>query len=140
MFRKAEIEVEVSSNIHQLVWDKLIINIGINALAALTGLKNGQLLDHPETLRLMEGLVFEAVEVARRKGIAFEGNPVEKVKKVAEATRENRCSMGQDLDYKRKTEIDAINGAVVKEAERMGIPVPYNRMITDLVKVIEKRF
>ena len=140
MFRKAEIEVEVSSNIHQLVWDKLIINIGINALAALTGLKNGQLLDHPETLRLMEGLVFEAVEVARRKGMAFEGNPVEKVKKVAEATRGNRCSMGQDLDSKRKTEIDAINGAIVKEAERMGIPVPYNRMITDLVKVIEKRF
>ncbi len=140
MFRGAKIEVEVSSEIRQLVWDKLIINIGINALAALTGLKNGQLLDHPETLRLMEALVSEAVEVAGRKGIALSGKPVEKVKMVAEATRGNRCSMGQDLDYKRRTEIDAINGAVVKEAERMGIPVPYNQMITDLVKVIERTF
>jgi 2-dehydropantoate 2-reductase len=48
--------------------------------------------------------------------------------------------MGQDLDRKRKTEIDAINGAVVREAERLGISVPYNRMITDLIKVIEITF
>jgi 2-dehydropantoate 2-reductase len=48
--------------------------------------------------------------------------------------------MGQDFDNRRKTEIDAINGAVVREAERLGISVPYNQMITDLVKVIEKRF
>jgi 2-dehydropantoate 2-reductase len=48
--------------------------------------------------------------------------------------------MGQDFDYKRRTEIDAINGAVVREAEHLGIAVPYNQMITDLVKVIEKRF
>jgi 2-dehydropantoate 2-reductase len=48
--------------------------------------------------------------------------------------------MGQDLDYKRRTEIDAINGAVVREAGRLGISVPYNRMITDLVKVIERKF
>jgi 2-dehydropantoate 2-reductase len=48
--------------------------------------------------------------------------------------------MGQDLDHKRRTEIDAINGALVREAERLGIPVPYNRMITDLIKVIEKTF
>lgn len=138
--QKAEIETEITSNIHRLVWDKLYINIGINALAALTGLKNGQLLDYPETLRLVEALVNEALEVARRKGIQIEGNPIEKVKAVIIATRENRCSMGQDLDYKRKTEIDVINGAVVREAERLGISVPYNRMITDLIKVIEKTF
>ena len=48
--------------------------------------------------------------------------------------------MGQDFDHKRRTEIDTINGAVVREAERLGISVPYNRMITDLIKVIEKSF
>ncbi len=140
VFNKAGIETEVSSNIHQVVWNKLFINAGLNAVAALTGLKNGQLLDYPETLRLMDGLVSEAVEVAKRKGIPIEGNPLEKVKAVVEATRENRCSMGQDIDNRRKTEIDAINGAVVREAERLGIAVPYNQMITDLIKVIEKRF
>jgi len=140
MFRNAGIETDVSSRIHDLVWEKLFVNVGINALAAITGLKNGQILDYPETLRLMETLVNEAIEVARRKGIRIEGNPIDRVKAVIEATRENRCSMGQDLDRKRRTEIDAINGAVVREAERLGISVPYNRMITDLVKVIEKRF
>jgi 2-dehydropantoate 2-reductase len=140
MFSEAEIETEVSVNIHDLVWDKLLINVGINALTALTGMKNGQLLDYPETLRLIEGLVSEAAGVARKKGIRIEGNPIEKVKTVAQATRENRSSMGQDFDYRRRTEIDVINGAVVREAERLGIPVPFNRTITDLVKVIEKRF
>jgi len=140
LFTQAGIETEVSSNIQSLVWNKLFINVGINSVAALTGLKNGRLLDYPETLRLMEALVSEAVAVARKKGISIEGNPVETVKAVAEATRENRCSMGQDFDNRRKTEIDAINGAVVREAERLGIAVPYNQMITDLVKVIEKNF
>jgi 2-dehydropantoate 2-reductase len=140
VFMGAGIETEVSTNIHQLIWNKLFVNVGLNAVAALTGLKNGQVLDHPETLRLLETLVSEAVTVARKKGIPIEGNPLEKVKAVLEITRENRCSMGQDFDNRRKTEIDAINGAVVREAERLGISVPYNQMITDLVKVIEKRF
>jgi len=139
VFRKAGIETEVSSHIHNLVWEKLLVNVGINALAALTGLKNGQLLDYPETVRLMEALVSEAVEVTRRKEIQIDENPMNRLKVVIEATRENRCSMGQDLDYKRRTEIDAINGAVVREAERFGISVPYNQMITDLIKVVEKR-
>lgn len=140
MFCKAGIETEVSTRINDLVWEKLLVNVGINALAALLGIKNGQLLDHPETLRLMETLVSEAVEVAQKKGVRIEANPIDRVKAVIEATRENRCSMGQDLDRKRKTEIDTINGAVVREAERLGISVPYNRMITDLIKVIEKTF
>jgi 2-dehydropantoate 2-reductase len=140
VFNKAGVETEVSSNIHRVVWNKLFINVGLNAVAALTGLKNGQLLDYSETLRLLEVLVSEAVEVARKKGIPIEGNPLEKVKAVVEATRENRCSMGQDFDHRRRTEIDAINGAVVKEAEHLGISVPYNQMITDLIKVVEKGF
>ncbi len=140
MFQRAEIETEVSSNIQRLIWEKLLINIGINALAAVTGLKNGQLLDHPETLTLMEGLVSEAVEVARQKGIPIEGNPIEKVKAIAEATRTNRCSMGQDLDNKRRTEIDVMNGAVVREADRLGVAAPYNRMVTNLIKVLEKTY
>ncbi|MBS3905599.1 MAG: 2-dehydropantoate 2-reductase [Syntrophaceae bacterium] len=140
IFRKAGIETEVSSHIHTLVWEKLFVNVGLNGLAALLGLKNGQLLDYPETIRLVEALVSEAVEVARRKGVQIESNPMDRVRAVIEATRENRCSMGQDLDRKRRTEIDAINGAAVREAEHLGIPVPYNRMITDLIKVIEKRF
>jgi len=139
-FQEAEIETEVTSTIEEHIWNKLFANVGINALTALTDMKNGELLDHPETLRLMEALVKEAVEVARKKGIRVEGDPVERTKQVAEATRKNRSSMGQDFDYRRQTEIDAINGALVREAERLGIAVPLNQAIMDLVKVIEKRF
>jgi 2-dehydropantoate 2-reductase len=139
-FCEAGIETEVSSNIHDHVWEKLLVNVGINALTALTGFKNGQLLDYPETSRLMKKLVFEAVEVARGKGIHLEEDSIEKVRRVAEATKENRSSMGQDFDRRQKTEIDAINGAVVREARPLGIPVPFNQAVTDLVKAIEKSF
>jgi len=140
MLGEADIETEVSENIHDLIWDKLLANVGINALTALTDMKNGELLEEPETVRIMETLVAEAAEVARKEGVRIEGDPVEKVKKIAQATAENRSSMGQDFDYRRRTEIDAINGAVVREAEKLGVPVPCNRVITDLVKVIEKKF
>jgi len=139
-FCEAGIETEVSSNIHDHVWEKLLVNVGINALTALTGFKNGQLLDYPETSRLMKKLVFEAVEVARGKGIHLGEDPIEKVRRVAEATKENRSSMGQDFDRRQKTEIDAINGAVVREARPLGISVPFNQAVTDLVKAIEKSF
>jgi len=140
MFCDAGIETEVSSNIQAHVWNKLLVNVGINALTALTGFKNGQLLDYPETTRLMEKLVFEAVGVAKKKGVRIEENPVEKVRKAIQATGENRSSMGQDFDYRRQTEIDAINGAVVREAQQLGISVPFNQAVTDLVKAIEKSF
>jgi 2-dehydropantoate 2-reductase len=140
MFSQAGIETEASPNIHNQVWGKLLVNVGINALTALTGFKNGQLADFPETARLMEKLVFEAAEVARRKGVQIDENPMDRVRKAVEATRENRSSMGQDFDHKRRTEIDAINGAVVREAQPLGIPVPFNQAVTDLVKAIEKSF
>jgi 2-dehydropantoate 2-reductase len=139
-FSEAGIETEVSPNIHDQVWEKLLVNVGINALTALTGFKNGQLLNYPEISRLMKKLVFEAAEVAREKGIHLEKDPVEKVRKVAEATKENRSSMGQDFDRRQRTEIDAINGAIVREAQSLGIPVPFNQVVTDLVKAIEKSF
>lgn len=140
VFGQAGLETELTEHIEELIWEKLLVNIGINALAALTGLKNGELLDYPETLRLMEALVSEAAQVARAKGIRIPADPLQKVIEVARATAANRCSMGQDLDHRRRTEIDVINGAVVREAKRFGIPVPYNETITALVKVIERRF
>jgi 2-dehydropantoate 2-reductase len=139
-FQEAGIETEVSPNIHDLIWEKLLVNVGINALTALTEMKNGELLDHPETLRLMEALVSEAAEVAKKKGIRIQGNPMDLVRSVSEATRNNRSSMGQDFDYRRRTEIDAINGAVVREAGLLGLPAPFNQMVTDLVKANEIKF
>jgi 2-dehydropantoate 2-reductase len=140
VFSRADLETEVAAEINAIVWNKLFVNVGINALTALTGLRNGQLLEHPETLQLLEILVAEAAEVARKKGIRIEGDPVEHAKRVAEATRENRSSMGQDFDNHRKTEIDAINGAVVREAKKLAMSAPCNQTVTNLIRVIEKQF
>jgi len=140
ILRKAGFVVNLSSNVLGLIWDKLLVNIGINALTALTGLKNGQLLEFEETEELLESLVKEAWEVANRKGIKLYRDPVEHTKEVCRLSAGNMSSMLQDVTKKRKTEIDVINGAVVEEGKKLGIETPVNAVVTKLVKVREKTY
>jgi 2-dehydropantoate 2-reductase len=136
--QKAGFEADVEENIESLVWSKLIVNVGINGLTALTGLKNGQLLDYSETKELMKDMVLEAVEVAEALGIKLTfDNPLETVYSVAEKTGLNRSSMLQDFDRGSATEIDFINNAIVREGEKAGIAVPVNKTIAALVKTID---
>jgi 2-dehydropantoate 2-reductase len=131
----------LEEEIENLIWSKLIINVGINALTALVGVPNGQLLGSEATAGLLGELVEEAVKVARALGVrlAYE-DPLARVREVAELTGKNRSSMLQDFDNRRATEIDFINGAVVREAEARGISVPVNRTVTQLIKAVEARF
>ncbi len=136
----AGIATEASADVLSLLWSKIIINVGINPLTAITGLRNGQLLDYPATEELMELAVQEAVAVAAAKGIRLMyDDPVKRVKEVARATGQNRSSMLQDLERGRPTEIDAINGAVVRAGEELGVSVPTNRVLTLLVKALEQK-
>jgi len=122
-----------------LVWGKLIINVGINALTGITGLKNGELADYAETREVLALAVGEAVAVARAAGVKLPyPDPVDKVLAVAAATCQNRSSMLQDLASGRLTEIDAINGAVVREGARLGVATPVNRTLTLLIKALEQ--
>ena len=128
-------------NVLGFIWDKLIVNIGINALTALTGLKNGQLIEFKETEELLELAVLEAVEVAKKEGIKLNhADFVAYTKKVCGLTAENRASMLQDVSNKRKTEIEVINGAIVREGERLGIPTPVNKVLVNLVSVIQQTY
>lgn len=134
----AGFEADIENNIESLVWSKLVINVGINALTALTGLKNGQLLDYSETKDIMKDLVDEAVEVCEKSGITLTfDNPLEVVYSVSEKTGANRSSMLQDFDRGSATEIDFINNAIVRAADKLGIDVPVNRTIARLVKAID---
>ena len=134
----AGFEADIEDNIKSLVWSKLVINVGINALTALTSLKNGQLLDYAETKALMKDLVDEAVEVCNKTGIKLTyGDPLEVVYSVAEKTGPNRSSMLQDFDRGSVTEIDFINNAIVRAADEAGIDVPVNRTLSRLVKAID---
>jgi 2-dehydropantoate 2-reductase len=134
----AGLEARCEDSIDGLVWSKLIINAGINALTALTGLPNGRLLEFPDCRAIMAELVREAAAVAEKKGIRLSyADPLATVYAVTEKTAENRSSMLQDFDRKRRSEIDFINGAVVREAEALGIEVPVNRAVTRLVRVLD---
>ena len=140
VFNKAGIITETADDIRSVVWKKLIINVGINAITALTGIKNGMILDLSSTKALVHAAVKEAMEVARTQGIKMPDEMVELVFQVAEATGANRSSMGQDVDNKRQTEINAINGAVVKEAEKLGLNVPVNQTLTALVETMQAHY
>ena len=138
LFTDAGIETRVTRNICGEVWAKLIVNAAINPITAITGLKNGQVLEIPELAETVEGVVREAEETAREAGIRLPGcNMLEKTLGVLRSTAENRSSMLQDILKGKRTEIDSINGAVVRYAERLGKDVPLNRALTALVKAIE---
>ena len=136
-FSKAGIITETVDDVRNVIWAKLLVNVGINAITALTGIKNGRILDLSVTKELSRAAVKEAMEVAKAQGVKVADNAVEHVFQVAGATSANRSSMGQDVDNKRQTEISAINGAVVKEALKLGINVPVNQTLTALVETLQ---
>ena len=139
-FSRCGLETRVSDNIAGLIWGKLLVNVGINALTALLGVTNGRLTESESTLQLMKTLVSEGEAVARARGITLPyADTFGKVVAVARATAENRSSMLQDIDRRYPTEIDFINGAVAREGARTGIPTPANRLVTLLIKSLEEK-
>ena len=139
-FRVAGMEVRVEADILAQVWNKLLVNVGINALTAIHNCKNGALLENGEALGLMRAAVLEAASVAQAKGIAIAPEPVARTIAVCQATADNISSMLQDVRGNRQTEIAAINGAVLEEARRLGIPAPANAALFNAVKALEKGY
>ncbi len=133
----AGLEAEYRDDIRDLLWHKLCVNVGINAVTALCGIDNGKIPLLDPARRLCEAAVSEAMAVARAKGIAMPADMTERVVAVAEATAANRSSMRQDVEGRRPTEIEAINGFVVREGGRHGVPTPINWTLTQLVKIRE---
>jgi 2-dehydropantoate 2-reductase len=141
LLRAAGFDVHASptSDLQSLVWGKLVVNCGINALTALLRVPNGELLNRPDAALLMERAATECAAVAQAKGIALPfPDPVARVREVAQKTATNRSSMFQDILRGAPTEIEAINGAVVREGERLGVPTPVNETLWRLVRAIVK--
>ncbi|MBN2097805.1 MAG: 2-dehydropantoate 2-reductase [Candidatus Omnitrophica bacterium] len=141
LLNQARIPTRSSRDINSLIWSKLLINAGINALSAITRLPNGMLLKHPETRELMRSVVSEGVRVAKRKRIKLSyDDPIQKVESVCRETSSNLSSMLQDVLNKKQTEIDFINGAILRQAKSLNIATPVNEVLTNLVKTIEKSY
>jgi 2-dehydropantoate 2-reductase len=139
-FSRAGIETEAVADVRPAIWNKLLINIGINAITALTNIKNGQILDLEITRGLMRKAVAEAMAVAQAMDIKVGDDACDRVFEVAEATAFNRSSMGQDVDNRRQTEIAAINGFIVREAMRLGLNAPVNFVLTALVETMQSHY
>jgi len=140
-FENAGFETSSADEVENLIWGKLIVNVGINALTAITRLKNGQLPFIEGARTVMKMAVGEAESVANAKGINLPyPDPFERVLEVCRATAKNKASMLQDVLGQRITEIQFINGAVVREGKKTGIPTPVNLTLTSLVSAIQETY
>jgi 2-dehydropantoate 2-reductase len=140
-FNAAGFNTRTADKVNDLIWGKLIINVGINALTAITRLKNGRLPEIEGTKTVMDQAVREAVAVADKKDINLPyPDPIKRVREVCRATAANIASMLQDVLKHRITEVAFINGAIVREGEALGIPTPVNHALTCLVQAIEQTY
>jgi 2-dehydropantoate 2-reductase len=125
---------ELTDDIERLVWRKLAVNAAINPLTALLGVPNGALLADPIAHSELLAAAREVGAVAAARGIDLGADPAELAEAVARATATNHSSMLQDLERGARTEVDAINGAVVAEGQRLGVPTPVNAMLWAAVR------
>ena len=118
-------------------WTKLIFNAATNPVGALTLLHHAAATRFAPTGQLFNDLIAEGEAVARVLGIELHGDPRALVQKGANAPGKHRASMLQDVLAKRQTEVDFMNGAIVKWGEKNGIPTPLNKAVWELVKGLE---
>jgi len=118
-------------------WTKLIFNAATNPVGALTLLHHGGATRFGPTAQLFNDLIAEGEAVARALDVELHGDPRALVQKGANAPGKHRASMLQDVLAKRRTEVDFMNGAIVKWGEKTGTPTPLNKAVWELVKGLE---
>ena len=134
----AELNAILCDDIQQIIWKKLLINVAINPVCAIAGVRNGALLEVNSLWQQSMQAMREAAIVARASGVDLGDIKLDEyLRDVVVISPENRCSMLQDIMAGRPTEIDALCGAVVLRGEAEGIPTPCNAILHGLIKGIE---
>ncbi len=136
-FSQGGLAVSVMDNILDRLWAKLFVNVGINALTATLDCNNGSLLTLPGVTARIRAAVAEAEAIARARGISVNDDPYQSTLNVCRNTANNISSMLQDIRSKRRTEIDAINGALLPYGRELGIATPENLRLVRQVKELE---
>jgi 2-dehydropantoate 2-reductase len=135
---EASLNPEWDLDIQRSIWTKLLVNVAINPICSIAGVRNGALLESTYLWDQALSAMSEASSVAQACGVDLGDLDLEELlREVAKSTADNRCSMLQDLMSGRKTEIESICGAIVSKGEDTGIPTPRNSMLLALVKGIE---
>jgi 2-dehydropantoate 2-reductase len=120
-------------------WRKVIFNASSNPIGALTGLTHGRVCERPDLRALVSGLITEGKAVAAAQGITLDADPEELIDHAArpEVAYDHKASMLQDVEARRRTEIDFLNGGIARFGRELGVPTPLNDTITALVKGVE---
>ncbi len=141
LFNQAGLETIVSSNIVGIMWDKLLINVATGALSGITRLPYGELYQVTEVKECALEAVSEAIAVAKAMGVKLTITDPPKIwlKAAENLPPAFKASMLQDIEKGSRTEIESINGSVVRLGERHGIPTPVNRALVAGIKGIERQ-
>jgi len=138
VLNRAQIETKVVPDPMAEIWSKFVHNCSVNALAAVSGLRGGEIYRTAEMSALQDHVMEEIMAVVNAKGIKLtDPDPRKKIKQHCRL-RYNKPSMMQHVEQGRQTEIDALNGALVREAKALGLAVPYNEAVVAFVKGVEK--
>ncbi len=135
LFQRAGLSVQQLPDLTSLVWGKLVINVAINPITALLGVRNGLILESQSARQVMGQAAEEAAEVARAMGIELNfSDPLQAAEAVAEATAQNQSSMLQDINRGAPTEIDVLCGAITRLGQKYQVGTPTNQLLLNLVK------
>ena len=138
-FESAGVPVAISDNIAGELWAKLVVNCAYNALSAITQLPYGKMIEGPGVRDTMRDVVEETLAVAKASGVKMAPDMLERTLGLASSMPTQFSSTAQDLARGKPTEIDHLNGFVVKRGEALGIPTPANRALWSLVKLMEDK-
>jgi 2-dehydropantoate 2-reductase len=137
LFGAAGVHVEVCADITGALWEKLALNCAYNALSAITGLPYGPMIRCEGVEALMHEAVNECVAVARADGVFLPDDLWPRVRVLADQMPAQRSSTAQDLARGKRSEIDHLNGYVVRRGAALGVATPVNRVLLTLVKALE---
>lgn len=140
LLQRGGIAARVAPDIALSVWKKLVVNCGFNGLCAVADLRCGELMADAAMAPVLDGIADEVAALARAHGVALaDAQAREFLQQVGEVSRAHFPSMVYDLRARRATEIETLNGAVQREAARLGLAAPANRLVHGLVKAVEAR-
>jgi len=142
ILNRAGFVTEAYDSVDNVIWTKLVQNSAYNALTAITRLQAARSISDSAGRRIVEMVIDEVVAIAKHKGLTLHfDDPVrDSMALINEKMPDVITSMFSDILKRRRTEIDSLNGAVVREGKALGIPVPANEMLTNLIKVIESNY
>lgn len=139
MFAAAGVPVDISDNVSGALWAKLVLNCAYNALSAITQLPYGRLVQGSGVDEVMRDVVAECLAVAAAEGISIPGDIDDAIRRIGRSMPGQLSSTAQDLARHKPSEIDHLNGHIVRRGEALGIATPANRVLHTLVRLLEAR-